>query len=246
MILNLKKQANRVNGLGSEVDTRPSQIMKCAVLLLICLLGCRKQEVPTTEQPKSDKRLLAAMSDKAQIPSIYKVLRDIPWETMLPDIDFAKVRKIKPDSYSFVLNDISWKFPYPETIEKADSDGTHTDITIQSNVDASSFLESYIGCNLYFHGVVALNHFYNKEAVSYFRLVLLLRNHGTDEHIVETETLIYMDDSTNSVQVSANFRFPKETSLSKFQEVLHKQCKQYLGICKQVERLKADSHERGL
>ena len=65
--------------------------------------------------------------------------------------------------------------------------------------------------------------------------------HESPENIipsVELNTFICINkDEFKSTQISATFSFSKETTLSEFRKVLHGQYKQYMGLCKQVERL---------
>jgi len=209
-----------------------------ALLILLLLLGCSEKESAKVDQSDSGNSSNALMSDRAQLPKMYAILRDFPWDSIKPDMAFATVNKTKDGAYFFVSNKLPWVPKDQDSIEMVNGNGENVFLRIAPNVDARSFIEGYIGCNLYFSGVVSLDHFYSIESPSSFRLVLLMHNSETFEHIIETETFFFSNqDETNSVQVEAEFRFPQHTSIFDFQDKLHQYSQQYIGVCKQVELL---------
>jgi len=208
-----------------------------ALVILALLLGCSKQESAKADLSESGTRLTALMSDKEQLPEIYTILRDFPWESLNPDIAVPTVIKQRDGSYSFTSNNAQWVTKDSDAIEMT-NEMAH--IQIVPNVNSRSFVEGYMGCELYFPGIVSLEHFYSITSPSSFRLVLLLHNSATQEHIVEADTLFCANGpnaETNSVLVQSEFRFPLHTPVMAFQNQLHQYGERHMGVCKQVEAL---------
>ena len=208
-----------------------------ALLTFALLLGCSKQESAKDNLSESGTRSTALMSDKAQLPEIYAILRDFPRESLSPDTAFVMVKKQGDGSFSFVSTNAQWVTKDSDTLETTHEQGENAFIRIE-RVNARSFIEGYIGCDLYFPGVASLRHFYSITPPSSFRLVLLLCNAATHEHIVETDTFYFSNGpnaETNSVLVQSEIRFPQDTSMMTFQNKLCQYEKLYKGVCKQVE-----------
>ena len=209
-----------------------------ALLVLAFLLGCSKQESVKSDLSGSGTRSTALMSDKEQLSEIYAILRDFPWGSLNPDIAFPTVKKQGDGSYSFISNNAQWVAKDSEAIETTNKQGENAYIQIVPNVNARSFTEGYMGCDLYFPGIVSFAHFYSITPPSSFRLVLLLHNTATQEHIVETDTFFCSNGpnaETNSVLVKSEFFFPQHTSIMAFENKLYEYGKLYIGVCKQVE-----------
>lgn len=227
--------------IGQSTVRRKKQTMKTtALLILALLLGCSKQENAKDDLSGSDTRSTALMSDKEQLPEIYAILRDFPWESLNPDTTFSTVIKQKAGSYYFASNSAQWVAKGSDAIAMTNELGETAHIQIVPNVNGRSFVEGYMGCELYFPGLVSFEHFYSITTPSSFRLVLLLQNSATREHIVEVDTIFCSNGpnaETNSVLVQSEFCFPQHISVIAFRNQLLQYGERHKGVCKQVEAL---------
>jgi len=218
------------------------------IVLLATMTGCDRQKVARPNECAYDNQSIASIMQAGKCSVVHSIVRKIPWESVEPDMSFAKVTQTGNDLYSISLYASEWKPSGSHGIEAVIPDTYKSHIAIYTNVDARAYLETYIGCDLTFYGVVSLDQVRVNDTTSIFRLVQLgfiYESAGRLIPNVDVDTFILTRDARfSSTQISSSFSFPSETILSDFRSILYDQCKQYMGICKQVELLAQGTGEK--
>jgi|GEM_PF-4825306 len=218
------------------------------IVLLAAMTGCDRQKVARQDECAYDNRPIVSILQAGKSSVVYSIVRDIPWESAEPDMSFAKVTQTGKDVYAITLSVSTWKPSAFQGIEAVIPDTYKSHIAIYTNVDARAHLETYIGCDLTFYGVVSLDQIRVNDTTSIFRLVQLGYIHESAGRLisdVDVDTFICKRGAHfSSTQISGSFSFPPETILSDFKRILYDQCKQYMGICKQVELLAEGTNEK--
>lgn len=209
------------------------------VVLLAVITGCDKQKSSRPDECAYENRSIASILQAGKSSVVHSIVRDIPWESIEPDMSFAKVTQTGKDLYSISLYASEWKPSDSHGIEAVLPEAYNSHIAIYTNVDARAHLETYIGCDLTFYGVVSLDQIRVNDTTSIFRLVQFGFIHESAGRLiadVDVDMFILTRDARFcSTQISGSFCFPQETILSDFRSILNDQCKQFMGICKQVE-----------
>ena len=215
-------------------------IRKAIVLFFVVMTGCDRQKVVTPDEDGYENRSIIGILETGKFSIIHSIIRKIPWETMEPDLSFARVTHAANDMYSITPCKSSWKFSAFHGIETGSADSYKSDINIHTNVDARAYLETYVGCDLTFPSVVSLDHVLVSDSISVFRLVRTGFQKSSDKVvlIVDVDTFVLKsEDGLASTQISGLFRFFQDITLADLRTILHNQCREYMGICKQVELL---------